>query len=88
MKSKEKIRMCCGKGREQLQGTSPQTQNDTAGSRRVSGALFQYVGDTALTVFGPVTGKRYRFDWPGDRAWVDLRDRQSMAAVPHLREIR
>jgi hypothetical protein len=86
---------CCGKGREQLRGTSPQPQAFSPGSSAMPPpparrfvACFEYVGRTALTVLGPVTGKRYRFDGPGARVVVDLRDRPSLAAVPHLREIR
>jgi hypothetical protein len=51
-------------------------------------AEFEYVGATALTVEGPVTGKRYRFSAPGAVVAVDLLDRRAVAAVPHLRELR
>jgi hypothetical protein len=54
---------------------------------RLSRVFFQYVGRTGLTVVGPVTGRRYRFDRPGARLEVDLKDRSSLAAVPHLRQI-
>lgn len=80
--------MCCGKGREQLQGTKPQAQKVRAGSRPVPDVLFEYVGNSALTVLGPVTGRRYRFARPGDRVLVDPRDKPSVSAVPHLREIK
>ena len=80
--------MCCGKGREQLRRTSPQAQEFRTGSGPVPVVCFEYVGNSALTVLGPVTGRRYRFDRPGDRVLVDLRDTPSVAAVPHLREIR
>jgi hypothetical protein len=49
--------------------------------------FFEYVGRTGLTVVGPVTGRRYRFERPGARLEVDLKDRRSIAAVPHLRQI-
>jgi hypothetical protein len=45
------------------------------------------VGTTGLTVLGPVTRKRYRFEGHGSRVSVDPRDVPSMAAVPHLRRI-
>lgn len=48
--------------------------------------IFEYVGDTGMTVVGPVTGKRYRFDRPGARVEVDLRDRRPLTAVPRLRQ--
>jgi hypothetical protein len=79
--------MCCGKGREQLQRTSPPAQELRASSGSVLAVLFEYVGNTALTVVGPVTGRRYRFGRPGDRVLVDLRDRPSLVVFPNLREI-
>jgi len=51
-------------------------------------AEFEYTGATALTVEGPVTGKRYRFGGPGAVVAIDLLDRRAVAAVPHLREVR
>ncbi|MED5620948.1 hypothetical protein [Ideonella sp. BN130291] len=47
--------------------------------------LFEYVGATALTVIGPASGLRYRFDRPGARLAVDPRDRIALEAVPLLR---
>jgi hypothetical protein len=47
----------------------------------------QYVGRTALTVVGPATGKRYRFDTPGAVMAVELPDRASLAALPLLRQV-
>lgn len=49
--------------------------------------LFEYVGRTGMTVVGPATGTRYRFDRPGARLAVDPRDHAAMAAVPHLRRV-
>jgi hypothetical protein len=39
---------------------------------------FEYVGRTALTAVGPVSGKRYRFDHPGAVIVVDSRDRPGL----------
>lgn len=47
--------------------------------------MFEYVGTTALTVYGPLTGVRYRFDQPGVRLTVDGRDATALSAVPNLR---
>jgi hypothetical protein len=47
--------------------------------------MFEYVGPTALTVYGPLTGVRYRFDQPGARLTVDARDATTLAAVPNLK---
>jgi hypothetical protein len=54
---------------------------------RQTRVFFEYVGPTALTVIGPVTGKSYRFARRGARLEVDLKDRRSIAAVPSLRQI-
>lgn len=48
---------------------------------------FEYVGSTALTTVGPVTGQRYRFERPRARVAVDARDANAIAAVPNLRPI-
>ncbi len=49
---------------------------------------FQYVGQTGLTVTGPITGRRYRFNGPGAAAEVDARDAPGLVAVPNLRRAR
>lgn len=46
------------------------------------------MGRTGMTVIGPVTGKRYRFEGPGSVAEVDLRDRRSVATLPNLEQVR
>jgi hypothetical protein len=50
--------------------------------------VFEYRGGHVLTVIGRGTGYQYRFVGFGARVSVDARDRASLAAVPHLREIR
>lgn len=50
-----------------------------------SGALFEYTGATALTVFGAITGTRYRFAHSGARLTIQARDAPAMASVPILR---
>lgn len=37
-----------------------------------------------MTVLGPVSGRRYRFEGYGSRLAVDPRDAPSLQAVPHL----
>jgi hypothetical protein len=56
------------------------------GTRRYR-VQFEYVGRTALTAVGPVSGKRYRFDHPGVVVVVDPRDRPGLAVVPNLRAV-
>jgi hypothetical protein len=49
---------------------------------------FEYVGRTALTVTGPLSGQRYRFAAPGARLLVDGRDAFALATVPVLERVR
>ncbi len=48
---------------------------------------FEYVGETALTVLGPITGIHYRFRAPGARLEVDHRDAPYLACVPNLQRL-
>jgi hypothetical protein len=57
-----------------------------AASVQPSTVLFEYVGQTGLTIIGPATRTSYRFDRPGARVLVDGRDRASLAGVPLLRQ--
>ncbi len=85
--------MCCGKNRSQVQAESQGFQFRRSGltsgqGQQVAqyfGSTFQYLGPTGLTVIGPVTGRRYRFDRPGSRVDVDPRDRASVASIPMLK---
>ena len=45
---------------------------------------FRYLGATALTVVGPITGRRYHFIRAGAVLEVDSRDAPSVGTVPHL----
>jgi len=44
-----------------------------------------YVGEAGLTLFGPVTGARYRFGWPGACLPVDVRDATDLLLREDLR---
>ena len=44
-----------------------------------------YVGETALTFLGPVTGARYRFSWRGASLPVDIRDATGLLLREDLR---
>jgi len=50
----------------------------------LSAPVFEYVGDTALTVVSPITRKTYRFEKTGARLAIDIRDRSWVAFVPNL----
>jgi hypothetical protein len=48
---------------------------------------FHYVGQNAITVFGPVTRHQYRFAGPGARVAVDPRDARAIDGVKNLRRV-
>lgn len=84
---------CCGQRRRQTSRVTPfQRANSPALPNNLNRppaqaqtTAFQYVGKTALTAVGPVSGRHYRFSHPGATVQVDLRDRASLAMVPNLR---
>ncbi len=88
---------CCGKAREQAAGgparplsigmRSAPGPAAPASRREPPAAMvaFEYVGDSALTATGPVTGRRYRFAAPGARVLIDVRDAPALRQVPRLR---
>lgn len=48
---------------------------------------FVYTGQSALTITGYISGKRYRFNAPGERQLIDYRDASSMMTVPVLKRV-
>jgi hypothetical protein len=48
---------------------------------------FVYAGNTSMSVTGPVSGIRYRFDKPGARVEVDARDRVLLASIRQLQQV-
>jgi len=88
--------MCCGNNRAKLAqmkapspGPGTVQRSDAFGrASRNMVAYFEYIGKMAVTVIGPVTGLKYRFPASGSRLAVDLRDRQYVAKIPQLQEIR
>ena len=83
--------MCCGKSRTGNQYTIANRVSAAQASVSVglqSGPLFEYTGATALTVTGPITGARYRFNRHGSRLHVDPSDSAALSRVPVLRPVR
>jgi hypothetical protein len=86
---------CCGQRRQQISRTTPvQRPNNPAPPANVNRAAgssltirFQYLGKTALTAVGLISGRYYRFSHPGAILEVDPRDRASLATVPNLCQI-
>jgi hypothetical protein len=76
---------CCGR----LQPSAPSAPVTSMSSGHPMPAVntreFEYVGETALTATGRVTGMRYRFHGPGATVTVDARDAPSLSGVPMLR---
>jgi len=73
---------CCGNARARVTSSTV-----PASSTRLATVLFEYVGQTRLSVLGPATRTTYRFDRPGARVLVDGRDRLSLASMPVLRAV-
>ncbi len=49
--------------------------------------VFQYTGNTALTVTGSITRKNYRFNFPGDIQHIDFKDAAAMTAIPVVKRV-
>ena len=85
---------CCGQKRAPQWQMSSAFAHELAAAHTSAGrfpmgrAYFEYIGPTAITAVGNVTGRLYRFATPGVPVVVDARDRWSLARVPLLREIR
>jgi hypothetical protein len=86
---------CCGQKRQQISRANPVQRGSNPAlpsnlSRPAAQArttAFQYLGKTALTAVGPVSGRHYRFNYPGAIVEVDPRDQGSLATVPNLRQV-
>lgn len=48
---------------------------------------FKYIGNTALSIYGSITGKKYRFAVPNDVQLIDYRDVSSMMSVSVLKKL-
>ena len=71
-KTRESIMSCCGKRRAQmLQAAPPPRAIEPSGvmnhvwTSRQSVVQFEYLGTTAMTVVGSISGRRDRFETPG-----------------------
>jgi hypothetical protein len=85
--------MCnCGNKRNAYAQQSYNLSSGAAGEQPVkkmwADVQFEYTGHSALTVTGGVTGKRYRFNHPGDIKLIDYRDASGMMAVPLLKKVK
>jgi hypothetical protein len=87
---------CCGQRRQQMRSQAIPVRQASIPAEPVrlsqspiqeQGAAFQYVGKTAMTAVSPLSGRQYRFGYPGAVVRVDARDSASLAAIPNLRQI-
>jgi hypothetical protein len=46
---------------------------------------FRYAGKTGLTVWGPVSGRKYRFNYPDVVVEIDPLDAPAIATIPCLK---
>lgn len=83
--------MCnCGKKRtefKQQQAVYSKPVNVIHQQQNVPAVLFQYTGNTALSVTGSNTRKHYRFNFPGDTQPVSLSDAAAMTAIRVLKKM-
>ena len=84
--------MCnCGNKRKEFSqaphANSVHTQAKPSVQPPGANSSFEYVGKTALTVTGNVTGTQYRFNYPGSRQNIDYRDIAGIRTVPVLKAV-
>lgn len=87
--------MCCGRPSQPIAtntqrvarpvAAQPQPVAHARAPLSLPTPVFEYIGATALTIVSPVTRKTYRFEQPGARVEVDVRDRSWVAFVPNLK---
>ena len=82
---------CCGKsdggGTAASFSSNPRMQGSSRGTYE-GGVMFEYLGNTALTAIGGVTGRHYQFTASGARVTADRRDFLSLLQIPMLRQVR
>jgi len=87
---------CCGQRRQQVSTPAVSVRPANAPVKvaanapslvEQAGVTFQYVGKTALTALGLVSGRQYRFGSPGAVLQVDSRDAASLSGVRNLRRV-
>lgn len=84
--------MCnCGNKRsafsKEAHTDSVNTKMKTAAQTPSVSASFEYIGKTALTIIGNVTGTQYRFNYTGNRQNIDHRDIPGIMSIPVLKKV-
>jgi len=78
---------CCGQKRAMAAGNGQSIDFKRASGTYPTAAIYEYVGQTGMTVTGPATGHTYRFAEPGAKVQIDARDVQSLRGLPNLRRV-
>lgn len=77
---------CCGNKRAVI-GKTPSRLPPPASLQPPNAVIwFQYTGVSVLTVIGKATNMPYRFFYSGAMQAVDMRDYETLAAVPNLQQ--
>ena len=77
--------MCnCGQKRIEM---ADSTNISTRESYNLNDTFFEYTGKTGLTVTGSVTGRKYRFNNPGDKVIIHYKDMPGVKTIPVLKEV-
>ena len=82
---------CCGKNRVEAAGLNPGSRSaGAARSQAVASptSYFRNASTSGITVWGPVSGRMYRFPASGLAVAVDASDVASLSRVPHLKPVR
>jgi hypothetical protein len=81
---------CCGRAKRNTrksETTPPSRRGKRVPPLANKYISFQYCGKTALTVYGKISGKKYRFHAPGTILPIDQRDYTSIRLVPMLKQL-
>jgi hypothetical protein len=83
--------MSCCNGKRRQWTAAPATQSSAArinSHSPIQTVSFEFLGEAGISVVGPITRTRYRFNMRGTRIEVDRRDAAYLAGVPNLRRAR
>jgi hypothetical protein len=81
---------CCGKNRTEAAGLNQGSRSIGAARSQVASptTYFRNSSSSGITVWGPVSGRMYRFPASGLAVAVDASDVASLSRVPHLKPVR
>ena len=77
---------CCGRNPPIRRGFAPVVPAASPGNP--AAIYFRNMGKAGLTAIGGRTGRAYRFDAAGSVVAADPRDAPSLAALPHIVQVR